>query len=250
MSSLWPKQIKFNDILINSLWALIAWAIWSIIIVIITFAISSIVSVTGEFSKASTWIPTSAFFPLVLSVITLIWTTTTVFLTYFILNLTDSERYKKNIIILWQITFFAVTTYIFVTPAYVYAGLTDINYIMYIFLFHSTIVIFWTSILLEILNNYRYILTWIYWSFIWLFVSIIFTILIFSFFDNWTARLVALVVLLPLINFLVTFFKQVFEYIYFVYFRYTNQDNLWDIFYQIELEEKELVKEEEEKNSI
>ena len=248
--SFWPKQLKFNEILINSVWSLIAWAIWSIVIVIITFAISSVINIPLEFNNATKWISTSAFFPLILSIITLIWTTITVFLTYFIINLTDSERYKRNIIILGQITFFAVITYLFVTPAYLYAWFKDVDYILYVFLFHSIIVIFWTSILLEILNNYRYILTWIYWSFIWMFTSIIITILIFSFFDDWVGKLIVLVLMLPLINCMVTFFKQIFEYFYFFYYRYTNLDKLWDIFYQIELEEKELLKEEEEKNSI
>ena len=250
-----PKELKFNEILINSIWSLIAWAIWSIMIIIITFAISSIVNIPTEFSNASKWIAinswgANAFFPLILSIITLIWTTTTIFLTYFIINLTDGERYKRNIIILWQITFFAIITYLFLTPCYIYAWLININYILYVFLFHSIIVVFWTSILLEILNNYRYILIWIYWSFIWLFVSIIITILIFSSIDSWLWKLISLVIILPLINFMVTFFKQVFEYFYFIYFRYTNQDKLWDIFYQIELEEKELLQQEEEKNSI
>ena len=248
--SFWPKQLKFNDILINSVWSLIAWAIWSLIIVIITFAISSIINIPQVFNNAGEWITTTAFFPLVLSIITLIWTTFTVFLTYFILNLTDSKRYKKNIIILGLITFFSIITYLFITPSYLYAWLNNIDYLIYVFLFHTIIVIFWTSILLEILNNYRYILTWIYWSFVWMFTSIMVTIFIFSFIDNWTAKLIVLVLMLPLINFMVTFFKQIFELLYFYYYRFSNQDKLWDIFYQIELEEKELLKEDEERNSI
>jgi hypothetical protein len=38
--------------------------------------------------------------------------------------------------------------------------------------------------------------------------------------------------------------------LYYHYTVYTNKDGLWDIFYQIELEEKEMLREEEEKNSI
>ena len=41
-----------------------------------------------------------------------------------------------------------------------------------------------------------------------------------------------------------------FDLLYFHYNRFTNQDQIWDIFYQIELEEKEALREEEEKNSI
>jgi uncharacterized protein YacL len=121
---------------------------------------------------------------------------------------------------------------------------------MVIFLFHTIIVTFATSIILEILNNYRYILIGIYGSFIGLFISIIVTMIIFSSFTSWFAKLISLVMLLPIINFTTTFFKQIFEFGYFYYNKYTNQDQLWDIFYQIEMEEKELLREEEEKNSI
>ena len=121
---------------------------------------------------------------------------------------------------------------------------------MYIFLVHTLIVIFWTSIILELLNNYRHILIWVYGSFVWLFISMIITVMIFTSFTSWSAKLISLVVLLPVINFTVTFFKQLFELSYFYYYKFTNQDQLWDIFYQIEMEENELLREEEEKNSI
>lgn len=62
--------------------------------------------------------------------------------------------------------------------------------------------------------------------------------------------MIALLLLLPLINFLTTLIKQLFEKTYYHYTVYTNKDGLWDIFYQIEMEEKELLREEEEKNSI
>ena len=121
---------------------------------------------------------------------------------------------------------------------------------MYVFLAHTLIVTFWTSIILETLNNYRYVLIWIYWSFVWLFISIAITVLIFTSLDTWIAKLISLVLLLPIINFTTTFFKQIFELLYFYYNKYTNQDQIWDIFYQIEIEEKEALKEEEEKNII
>jgi len=246
----WPKKLLFSDALINSIWSLIAWALWSVIILIITFSIWSVINIPAAFNTANVWIETNAIFPLVLSVITLIWTTTTIFLTYFIAHLTNSERYRKNIIILGQIAFFAVMTYLFVTPIYLYAGLQNYDYIMYVFLAHTLTVTFWTSVILEILNNYRYILIWVYGSFVGLFVSIIITIGIFSLFSAGIAKLISLIILLPIINFFMTFFKQLFEIIYMYYFRMTNQDQLWDIFYQIEMEEKEALREEEEKNSI
>ena len=248
--SFWPEKINFPDIMINSLWSLIAWIAWSILILIITFLLWDSVNIPWTFATAQIWIETSSIFPLILSIITLIWTTSTIYLTYKLLNMTSEKRYKKNIVVSWQIAFFALITYLFVTPVYIYSWLINYEYIMYVFLAHTLIVTFWTSIILELLNNYRHILIWVYWSFVGLFISLIITVMIFTSFTSWTAKLLSLVLLLPIINFTITFFKQLFELVYFYYYKYTNQDQLWDIFYQIEMEEKELLREEEEKNSI
>jgi hypothetical protein len=248
--SFWPKKITFSDILINWLWSFIAWIIWTLVILVIVFLLWNTIDIPGTFTWSQIWLETSSIFPLILSIITLIATTLTIFLTYKLLTITSENRYKKNIIILWQISFFAFITYFSITPVYIYFWLINYEYIMYVFLAHTLIVTFWTSIILELLNNYRNILIWLYWSFIWLFVSIFLTALIFTSFNSWSAKLISLIILLPLINFSTTFFKQLFELAYFYYYKYTNQDQLWDIFYQIELEEKELLKIEEEKNSI
>lgn len=248
--SFWPKKINFQDILINSLWSLIAWVVWSVIILLITFLLWNSVNIPGTFATAQIWLETSSIFPLILSIITLIWTTTTIFWTYKLLNTTASEKYKKNVVISWQLAFFAFLTYVFITPIYIYSGLIDYEYIMYVFLLHTILVIFWTSIIIELLNNYRHILIWLYWSFIWLFISIALTVWIFTSLDTWTARLISLVILLPVINFSITFFKQIFELAYYHYYNYTNLDQLGDIFYQIEMEEKESLRDEEDKNNI
>lgn len=248
--SFWPKQLKFQNILINSLGSLIAGIIGSIIILVVTFLVSHVISIPGTFEQARAGIQTSSIFPILLSVITLIWTTTTVILTYVITHLIEPERYKKNIVILWQIIFFSFLSYFLITPVYIYAWMQDYDNIMIVFLLHTIVVTFGTSIILEILNNYRYILTGVYGSFVGLFISIILTVWVFSSFSGGLAKLISLILLLPLINFSTTFFKQIFEYMYFHYHTYTNQDQLWDIFYQIEMEEKEMLQEEEEKNSM
>ncbi len=248
--SFWPKKQNISDIMISSLWSLLSGIIWSIIIVVITFLLSNSLDIVSTFQSSNIWIKTSSIFPLVLSIITLLWTTITSFLTYLILNMTAPEKYKKNIVIFWQLAFFQLLTYIFITPVYIYTGVMNYDNIMIVYLFHILTIVFWTSIILEILNNYRYILIWIYWSFIWLFLSTIFTISLFTSFTWWYAKHIILVVLLPLTNFITILFKQLFEFLYYIYFKYTSLDQLWDIFYQIELEEKEQLREEEEKNTI
>lgn len=246
----WPKKIIFSEVMINSLWSLIAWIIWSIIILIITFFISDFINIPSTFKNEVLVWNTSSIFPLVLSIITLIWTTLTMYLTYVLLSVTSWERYKRNVIISWQIAFFAFISYLFIAPIYIYSGLLKYDFIMYIFLAHVITSTFWTNIIIEVINNYRRILIWIYWSFVGLFVSVFITILIFSNFSTGYAKLISLVILLPIISFTTTFFKQLFEYAYYNYYTYTNQDQLWNIFYQIEIEEREEMNIEEEKNTI
>lgn len=248
--SFWPSKVTMSDIWIQSLWSLIAWLVWSIMIIILTFMLGDVVDFAGNFQESSVWIKTSAIFPLVFSIVTFIGTSLTVYLSYFISHKINPEKYRKNMIIFWQISFFSILTYIIITPVYIYAWMINYDYLMYIFLAHCFIVIFWTNIILEILNNYRHILIGLYGSFIGLFMSIVITIAIFSSFSIWISKMIGLLLLLPLINFITTFLKQLFEMVYYHYTVYTNHDGIWDIFYQIELEEKELLREEEEKNSI
>ncbi len=248
----WPKKITFQDALISSLWALIAGVLWSILIIVITFFSSWTLEIQTKFDDAFNWLwwDTSVIFPLALSLITFLWTSLVIFLTYIILTMISSERYKRSLVIFWQITLFWLITYIFFTPIYIYLGIQSYENILYIFIAHTLVVSFWTSIILEIMNNYRNILIWIYWSFIWLFLASFVSIIIFSTTPEWTAKLFALVIILPLINFSITFFKQLFELVYYKYNLSTNTDPLWDIFYQIEMEEKEDLRLQEEKNMI
>ena len=91
---------------------------------------------------------------------------------------------------------------------------------------------------------------WIYWSFIWLFISSIIAIIFFNLFSDWIAKLLSLVFLLPIINFLIIFLKKLFDVVYYHFYRLTWSDPIWDIFYKIKKEDEENEKEEEQKNSI
>ena len=248
--SFWPTKVDFKDVMINSLWSLIAGFIGSVFMILIIFLSSWFLDVVAWFSQVDTWLKTATIFPIFLSVITLIGTSIAMFLTYTFFNLTNPEKYKKSTIILWQIAFFIVFVYVFITPVYVVEGLKTYKNIMDIYIIHVLILSFWISVIIEVLNNYRYVLLWLYGSFVWLFFSSIFVLWIFSYFSWSFAKLISLLVILPLATFLMTFFKWVFEMLYFHYNRYTNLDGLWDIFYQIEIEENEELREHREKNSI
>ncbi|MDQ7022095.1 MAG: hypothetical protein Q9M97_00935 [Candidatus Gracilibacteria bacterium] len=212
---------------------------------------SGVLDISGTFKTSFQGIgETSSIFPLALSLITFIGTSLTIFLTYILLGMISPERYKRNLIIFGQISLFGILTYIFFTPLYIYFGLQSYQNIIYIFIIHTLIVTFGTSLILEIMNNYRHILIGVYGSFIGLFIASGISLLIFNSFPEGTAKLFSLIILLPLINFSVTFFKQLFEITYYKYYLATNHDQLGDIFYQIEMEEKEELRLEEEKNMI
>lgn len=248
--SLSPNQITIWDVWIHSFWSLIAGLVWSLLIIILTFILWDTINVSGAFWEANVWVKTTAFFPMIFSIVTFLWTSITMYFTYFISHKINSEKYKKNLIILGQIAFFNFLSYLIITPVYIFLGMQSYDNLMYIFLIHCFIVTFGTNIILEVLNNYRHILIGLYGSFLWLFSSIIITLVIFNSFSTGIAKMIGLLLLLPLINFLTTFLKQLFEFIYYHYTIFTNNDPLSDIFYQIEVEENEALREEEEKNSI
>ncbi len=68
--------------------------------------------------------------------------------------------------------------------------------------------------------------------------------------DSGYAKLISLLVMLPLINTSLVFFRGLFELAYYHYHKFTNLDQLGDIFYQIEQEEKEALREETQKNTL
>lgn len=245
-----PNKIAIQDIALNSLWAMIAGFIGSILILIIVFATSSIISIPWTFEQAQLWASTNSMFPFILSFITFIATMVTLVISAIFLHMTSPERYKKNLVTYGQLAFFGVLTYICITPVYIYMWLSSYENIMIVFIVHSMTLAFGSSIILEILNNYRYILIGFYGSFVGLFFTTILTIILFSSMESGYVKLLSMLIMLPLINTTLIFFKWIFELVYFHYFRLTNLDGLGDIFYQIEQEENEKLKEEEEKNNL
>lgn len=232
----WPQKITIQDIALNSLWAMIAGFIGSILILIIVFTTSSIISIPGTFEQASLWGSTNSMFPFVLSFVTFIATMVTLVLSSIFLNMTSPERYKKNITSYGQLAFFGILTYLCMTPIYIYMGLSDYENIMVVFIIHCMMLTFGASLILEILNNYRYILIGFYGSFIGLFFTSVLTLMLFSSMESGYVKLLSMLIMLPLINTTLVFFKWLFELTYFHYNRITNLDGLGDIFYQIQQE--------------
>jgi len=246
----WPRQISTQELLLNAFSSLVAGILWSIIIILTLFLFGQVFWISESIASSELWNPSTNMFAFILSIIAFLGTSISVFLNYKFINLVNPERYKSNTIIYAQMAFFCVFSYIFITPLYIYAWVVSYENIMFVFLGHTILISFGTSIISEVLNNYRYVLTGIYGSFLGLFLSFIFTIFIFLSFSSGYARLLALLFLLPLIMTAMTFFKQVFELLYYKYNRFSNLDQLGDIFYQIELEEKERMKEQTQKEML
>jgi len=245
----WLKKISLKDVFINSIWSLIAWLIASIFILFIMFIVNTYFNIINNYEQVALGLSKiNGIFPIITPFIIFIWLAIAVFLTNFILTLTSPETYKKSIVINGQLAFFLILLFVFISPIYIIKWVNYDN-IIYIFISHILIAIFASSIIIELLNNYRNILLGLYGSFIWLFFSMLLLILFFSFLPGWLVRLIVLFFLLPIINMFMTFFKQLFNYLYYNYNRYYNLDPLWDIFYKIELEEEEKLRYEEINNN-
>lgn len=246
------RKENIQDILLTWVWVFLAWLIWSIIILVVSFFLGQYTNIfSSVYNTWKFWISNiSPLYPLIMSVVTLVWTTISSIITYYILWITSSETYKNNNTIFWQVAFFQVLVFICIAPIYIIFWGISFDNIMITYIFHIIIVIFWTNIILDILNNYRYVMIWIYWTFIWTFLTALISFVVFYSVPSGNAKLLALVFLLPFMNFLIIFLKKIFELLYYHFYRITWTDPIWDIFYKIKKDDEEAEKEESQKNLI
>jgi len=249
MSNFWPRNIKISEIAVNTLGQLMAGFIGSIVILIIVFASAKFLDL---WRLANTWTVQnqSALFPIILSLITFVGTTASFLLGTKLFQLTDPEKYRPNSIIYSQLVFYGIFVYIFLTPVYLITGALSYDMLMIIMIAHALILALWTSLIQEILSNYRYLLLWVYASFVGTFFATTFVILFFTQFQGGMAKLVSLLLILPLIYTSVAFFKGLSELLYGRYYNFTNLDPLWDIHMRLEREAEEELKELEQKNTL
>lgn len=245
-----PQKITLPDLGVWVAGAFISGSLASIFVLIVVFLFSGVLDIAGTMSQAKAGTATTPVFPFIFSVITFVALLITTFGNYLIGHAINPERSKKSTVHLGQIFFFNILIYTLITPLYIYIGIKNYEFIMFIFILHVLVVNFGLSLVLEVLNNYRYILTGIYGSFFGLFFTTIITLLIFSRFSTSHAKLLSLLIILPLINMSIHLFKGLFELAYYKYTKATALDQLGDIFYQIEMAEREKLKEEEEMNSV
>lgn len=246
----WPRKIWIIDILMHSAWGFTAWFIWSVLLLFIVLSFWWLIDLPSKIWQVSfTMWWNSPIFPFALSFITFIVSIIVVLLTYYFLTIIDQEKYKKTIIHFSQLAIFSIIIYILFITIYVVVGINNYDYIMYVFIFHILILTFWSILILELLNNYRYILLWVYSSFFGFWIASILILFIFSMFWTSYAKLLSLLLMLPLSVWLLLFFKWLFEFLYYKYFIITWKDQLWDIFEQIKQEEIDLYNENVAENN-
>jgi hypothetical protein len=249
--TLHPTEISFKDIWINSLWALIAWISGSVLLLVFVLVSSSIYDIPGEFSNDGTLADTkNIFFPFFMSFLTFFITTIVLFASYIFLTYTSPEKYSRSSVTYTQIALLWTLVYLFITPVYLYAWMTNYDNIIYVFVAHVLILYYVLMIILELLNDYRYILVWLYAATVSTLLTWTISIFIFWLFPTGTAKLFFLLLLIPLVNCCSIFFKWLFEYVYYLYYKHTWNDNLWDIFRQIELESEEQLRQVNEENTL
>ncbi len=242
-----PHNIKISEIWLYWVSSIVAGIIGSVFLVIVIFLFSPILEVQQNFQ--TTWLTSeidqSSFFPIVMSFFSFVASLIVSLLSYRFFCMIDSQKYKNTLIHYGNICFFCLVLYLCMAPIYIFTGWINYDNILIIFVIHILLLFFWVSLLWELLNNYRYILVWFYASFVAFLVSGMIVLSIFYAFESSYAKLLSLLLILPLANFLFTFVKGIFEYWYYAYYKFTWYDQLWDIFYQIEEEVKE-----QEKNQI
>ncbi|MDD2487207.1 MAG: hypothetical protein PHS92_02475 [Candidatus Gracilibacteria bacterium] len=155
-------------------------------------------------------------------------------------RLLNPDKYKRGMITFVQVFIFSTFLYIFLAPGYLYTSYNNQAMLIYIFTIHILVGILGTSIFSEVLSNYRYILLGLYGSFIGFFVSILISILIFLNLTKSNQSLYILIGTIIIINLTINTCRSLFEYVYYIIYKNTDFDQLGDIFYQIEQEEKEI----------
>lgn len=233
-----PRKISFLRLTINSIWVFFSWFLGSIIVMAFLFLLSTAFSFNFEIETDSTGVKEWYLFPFMFSLVVFLWTTFNMLFTYTILTFTNKEHYKRNMISFFHIILFSILIFLMIIPLYLYVWENYYESIFLVFLLHNLIVFLLFSIILELINNYTHIFLWVYSSFLGTMTTILLATK-FWIFANSKWKVAIIIFLIPVLNFMNYFFKQVVEILYYNYYKYTWTDPIWNVFYQIEKEEKE-----------
>lgn len=238
----WPKKVELREAGISALSAFISGIVGSAIIFVWVFffwAVSELpISITWKTdSEEVTTI--SAMIPIMVSLMAWVALMFTIYMNYLFLANTCPDRYKKTWIHLAQIAILMILMYIILTPLYLLIWGQGPEHILWMYIAHIFVALFWTTILLEVLNNYRYVLVAIYSAIISIVITAWITVWLFTAIWGWTIKVLLLVLFLPICNAMMFFIKDLLLIAYYNYFNATWLDPIWDIFHQIEQDEQE-----------
>jgi hypothetical protein len=142
--------------------------------------------------------------------------------------------------ILKQTILFSILFYICITPLYIYVGYWRYDLLVYVFLIHTLINALGTSIITEITTHFRHVLLPIHGSFLGFFISVV---ILFPFIIAGDINKSTMGVFifsgggLILINTLISTLRGLFTFLYRSYYNLTGNDELGDMFSQIEIDE-------------
>ncbi|MFA5917539.1 MAG: hypothetical protein WC850_04900 [Candidatus Gracilibacteria bacterium] len=233
-----PRRVDLVRTIINALGIFAAGFLGSLIVMAFLFMLSSAFGFNFEGGAGTPGFKEGFLFPFLLSLIVFLATTITMLFTYYVLTVTHSNNYKKNISTFFHIILSSILVYIVIIPIYLNIGSTHYENILMVFLFHVIITSLLFSIILELLNNYTHLILGIYSSFLGTIITIFFIILL-GLPDNSKGKFYIIIFLVPVINGLIYLSKQFIEFIYYSYFNFTGNDPIGNVFYQIEKEEQE-----------
>lgn len=233
-----PRKIDMVRLLINSIWIFASGFLWSIIVMAFLFLLSTAFSFNFNTESWASWVKEWFLFPFMFSLVVFLWTTITMLFTYTILTVTSKEHYKRNMVTFFNIVLFSVLIYIFILPLYLYVWEYYYENIFLVFILHNLVVFLLFSIVLELINNYTHIFLWVYSSFLWTMITILLATK-YGIYANSKWKVILIIFLIPILNFLNYFTKQLIEVAYYNYYKYTGNDPIWNVFYQAEKEEKE-----------
>lgn len=223
-----PTRMDIVSVWLTSLGSIIAGAIGGLFTLLITYLF------LGS-------IQTSSIFPYILSLVGFFAIIVTISISFIFNRLLFPSKYRQGSMIFAQMSILSIILFVLITPLYIYISAYKPDFLIFAFLFHILLNIFAASIISEILSGYRYILLSIYGSFIGFFAAAFLSVVFFLNFSPSKNALYSLIWVIIVINFVITLFRSLFEFIYYRIYTSTGTDYLGDIFSKMETEEKELI---------
>lgn len=248
MKWFWPQKIDIKQVWLDSLVWFVSSLIWAVILIVMTFWIGNFIDLDKYFWNIQIYDWANILIPFFVSIMAFLAILITNVVIYFSLSWTNPDKFRRKTTHLKQIVLVNLLIYILFSPIYMFAWSESYQNVLYVFLGNIIFSNFATNLTIESINNYRYILLWVYANLASVLITIMIVLMIFLSISTGKAKLISMIFLFPLVNTISIFLKESFELLYYKYYKATWYDQLWDITYQIEMEEEEELKEAQESN--